>query len=640
MLNNKDTYLISKIKYLIVIIVLFLVVLLCSSTFMLYSNIDNSKTMQREELYKLYANQLLDATEYLTNEAYKYVATGDDIYYVNYINEIDNIKRRENAVKSLLELGVTEDERKLISETLDLSNYLIQTDYAVFNLMAMEKDEEARELIFGEYCEALRQKILGNYKTLTNDINLKMQLETSNTFRVSEISYMINVIVVFSTIVASILLLICFYKLRDESDTDQMTGLQNRNKYKEKIKNIIGANPDKFGALIYCDIDNLKFINDCYGHKDGDKYIYEVSNKLRVFDDDNALLARPSGDEFVVYIHGFESQEDVQNAITSKFGELKNSYFTTSLNTKEKVRFSTGVAFYPTDSTDVESLLQYSDYAMINMKKTSKGEVGYYEKDNFDRSTFNFVNRGYLDELLDKEMIDFAMQPIVDANTYEIYGYEALMRPQYGVINTPYLLLQLAKDEAKLDKIERLVFKKVLEKIDRNQDKLKNRLVFINSIADQILTKNELDNLNNKYPNIFEKIIVEVTEQEYVGEELIKVKTDTLREYVTSIALDDYGAGYSNEFTLLSGIYDIVKIDMKLVRDIDIDPKRQEILHSIIKVAEYANYKVLAEGVETESEVKILKELGVNYFQGYYFGKPDLEIKELNKDVLEKIAIL
>ncbi len=128
-------------------------------------------------------------------------------------------------------------------------------------------------------------------------------------------------------------------------------------------------------------------------------------------------------------------------------------------------------------------------------------------------------------------------------------------------------------------------------------------------------------------------MVVEVTEQEYVDEETIKSKVSILRENGILVALDDYGSGYSNEFTLLSGLYDIVKIDMKLIRGIDKDLKRQEILKSIIRVSEYNNYKIVAEGVETKDEVKILRDLGVHYLQGYYFGKPSLEIKGIDESV-------
>lgn len=638
--KKKNFEVVSNTKHLLIAIITIIIVLLCSSTFMMIANFNNTSTLERESNYKKYLNELTNANNLLVNEANKYVTTGDEIYYNNYIEELYTTKTREQAVKNLLELGVTSEEEEIITQTLENSNYLALTYIAAFDLITAGNYEGAQELIFSNYCNSIREKVSANYQILNDGISERLDTETKNTIRISIVSYVINLIIVIAVIILSVMLFMNFYTLRDNADVDQLTGLQNRNKYKEKINALIDKQPDKYGALIYCDIDNLRFINERYGLNDGDKYIVGMANSLKVFEDVSSVLARPSGDEFVIYLHDFNSKKQIMDYIYSKLKEAKNSYFITSKGVEEKVRFSAGVSIYPADSNEVDYLLNFADYALQNMKKTSKGEVGYYDKKKFDNSTFLLKNKGYLDELIENERLDFALQPIVDARTYEIYAYEALMRPQTEMIDTPFLLLQLAKSESKLDKIERLVIKKVLEKISKNSDKLKDCLVFINSIADQVLSKEELENYKTQYPDLLENVIVEVTEQEYVGESLLKAKTDTLRQFVSGIALDDYGSGYSNEFTLLSGIYDIIKIDMQLIRDIDIDPKRQEIVKSILKVAEYNKYKVLAEGVETENEVKILMNLGVDYFQGYYFGKPDLEVKPLSAEVLEKIKKL
>lgn len=638
--KKKNFEVVSNTKHLLISIITIIIVLLFSSTFMMIANFNNTSTLERESNYKNYLNELTNANNLLVNEANKYVTTGDEIYYNNYIEELYTTKTREQAVKNLLDLGVTSEEEEIITQTLENSNYLALTYIAAFDLISAGNYEGAQELIFSNYCNSIREKVSDSYQILNDGISERLDKETKNTIRTSIVSYVINLIIVIAVIILSVMLFMNFYTLRDNADVDQLTGLQNRNKYKEKINALIDKQPDKYGALIYCDIDNLRFINERYGLNDGDKYIVGMANSLKVFEDVSSVLARPSGDEFVIYLHDFNSKKQIMDYIYSKLKEAKNSYFITSKGVEEKVRFSAGVSIYPADSNEVDYLLNFADYALQNMKKTSKGEVGYYDKKKFDNSTFLLKNKGYLDELIENERLDFALQPIVDARTYEIYAYEALMRPQTEMIDTPFLLLQLAKSESKLDKIERLVIKKVLEKISKNTDKLKDCLVFINSIADQVLSKEELENYKNQYPDLLENVIVEVTEQEYVGESLLKAKTDTLRQFVSGIALDDYGSGYSNEFTLLSGIYDIIKIDMQLIRDIDIDPKRQEIVKSILKVAEYNKYKVLAEGVETENEVKILLNLGVDYFQGYYFGKPDLEVKPLSAEVLEKIKKL
>ncbi len=637
MFRHTDVDVITRTKILIAIIIVFVTILLFSSIFMLYATINSVTASQKEDSYNTYTNELLDASSYLSNQAYKYVLTGDKVYYDNYIEELEENKRREKAVIELFALGITRQEQDDISKVLEESNYLTEIEMSAFELMDMYKEEEAKALILDDYYQTLKQNIELEYKEFMEKLTYSRELESKHTYEMAILSFVINICVVIVTAIAAIYLLINFYRLRDESDIDQMTRLQNRNRYKEKINAIIKDNANKMGALIFCDIDNLKFINEHYSYKDGDKYIIEVANKLRIFEDNYSVLARPSGDEFVIFIYGFDDLDKMKNYIELKIGEIKSKKFVTSSGIEEKIRFSTGVSTFPLDAVDANHLIRYADFAMNGMKTTSKGELAYFDKVEFDRSIFLISNRGYLDEFLEKELLDFAMQPIVDAKTFEIIAYEALMRPQVDIINTPYLVLQLAKEESKLDKIEKLVMKKVLEKVHINHKKLGNRKVFVNSIADQCLSTEDIEQLYYKYPDEISKLVVEVTEQEYVSESVIKEKIESIRKVGCGIALDDYGAGYSNEFTLLGGLYDIIKIDMNLIRDIDVDLKRQEILKSIIKVSDYSGYKVLAEGVETENEVRVLMDLGVDYFQGYYFGKPNLEIKELSDDVLEKI---
>lgn len=635
---NHKNYL-KDTKILVGIILVLVCILLISSITLLKKFVESRRTIVREQEYDLYSSQLLEASDYLTNQIFSFVVNGVEENYENYITELEVTKRREAAVEGLIQLGVTKTEEDLINATLQLSDELALIEIDAINLVHGEDLSSAQSLIFCDNYDEYKDKIRSNYKVLKQGMQSRISAENELVLNSVYISFGITALVVIGIVIASILLFLNFFKLIEESDIDPLTGLLNRNRYKEKIKKLVSESPEKYGAMIYCDIDSLKFINDCYGHINGDKYLQAASDVLRVFEEYPSVLARPSGDEFVVYVHGFDSVEAAKNTIDEKLRKAKDTYFLTSLHVEEKIRFSTGIAMYPDDSTNVDELLVFSDYALFKMKKSSKGEVGYYDKVTFDKGTFLYSNKGYINTILEEELLDFAMQPIVDAKTIEIYGYEALMRPQLEVINSPFLLLQLAKDESKLDKIERLVFKKAFEKINNNIEKLRNYKVFVNSVADQMLSQEELKDYLKNTPDLLKNVIVEVTEQEYVSEEMLRVKTDMFKELGALIALDDYGSGYSNEFSLLSGLYDIIKIDMNIVRNIDADIKRQEIVRSLIKVSEINNYKVLAEGVETLEEVRILQQMGVHYFQGYFFGKPDLEIKALDDSVYEKLGM-
>ncbi len=644
--NNKNSKNIINVKEhridtkFLVSLILFLVVLLfLSTTFIFTQTLNTNSTVEREKNYRDFANQLIQTSDYVTNRVYFYVATGDKKYYDEYTQKLEETRAKNVTTFTLLELAPTEEEKKMLRDSIEIVKKLSVIETEAFSLVEEGKVEEAQKLIFtNEYVE-YKDQLHSYYAQIKAGISSRVEVESNRFMSLTKITYGISIIVVIGTAISIILLLLTLFRIKRESDIDPLTGLQNRNNYKQDIEALINNDKEKFGALIFCDIDNLKFINDCYGHSSGDRYIQATANIFKEFGEYKSVIARPSGDEFIVYIHGFDSKEEVVSIISDKLNKAKNSYFTTSLHIEEKVRFSTGIAMYPTDTNKVEELLKFADYAMYKIKKNSKGEVAYYDSTTLDKTLFLARNSGYLDEFLDKELLDFALQPMVDATTFEIIGYEALMRPQSDIISTPYLLLELAKAESKLDKIERLVMKKVFEKIRKNMDVLKDYKIFINSIADQVLTEEEFKVYKDQYSDILSNVVIEVTEQESVDYGILQIKSNMFKDAGALLAIDDFGSGYSNENSLLSIDYDIIKLDMNLIRNIDTDTRRQQIVKSLINFSDTHNYKILAEGVETENEVRELRNLGIHYMQGYYFGKPDIEIKGVSQTAIKFLEL-
>ncbi len=626
-----------KTKQIVTVILVLSLALALMFIVMFYMVMRTSNHYKLDEEYRQVTYDIVRYTDNITICINDYIISAGNSYCDNVNDLIDD---RNESIEKLISLGISEGKMKLIETTFEIIEEVTIVEDEAMKLVDEGNNLAAMDLINSEDYQSKVKLIHDNFDVLHLEVNDKLTVQGGRTVLWTFISLLSTVFITFITSCCALMLLYNYRQLKKLNDIDQLTGLLNRNNLNDKIKDIIYANPEKYGALIYCDIDNLKFINECYGHRNGDKYIQAAADSLKSFGEYDSCLARIAGDEFIIYIHGFESKVELVKIIKDKIDNALERHFTTSFNAQEKVRFTSGVAIYPTDASTVDDLQKFADYAMLKTKKSSKGEIAFYDKGEIDRSTFLLANKGHLDKFLEIGILDFALQPIVFADSFEIYGYEALMRPDYGVITNPLVLLQLAKEESKLDKLERFVVKNVVEKIIANVDKFDDCKIFVNTIADRMLTEEELQQYAYKYPELFTKLVVEITEQEYVDPDVLKEKTNRLKGFGALIALDDYGAGYSNEFTLLSGLYDLIKIDMKIVRGIDKDPKRKEIVKSIIKIAKINDYKVLAEGVETEEEVVTLRKLGVDYFQGYYFGKPDLEVKPVNPKALELLKKL
>ncbi len=619
-------------KFLIVMIFSLVMLLLFTTSVMFKQSIKTNNSLERELLYREYANQLADTSDYLTDRAYYYVSTGEKKYYDEYYVELEETKTMESTVESLMNLGITKEEEELIASTIEISNKLTEMEEEAFGLVQSGKNEEARKIVFSDEYESYVNEVHHSLNVLKNGFAVRVAAEGERVVILNKISLVISIIVGIGTLIAIMLLLSTLMRVVKESDFDPLTGLLNRNKYRQRIEELIIKDPKKYGALLFCDIDNLKFINDCYGHADGDKYIKATAKILGEFGDYSSVIVRPSGDEFIVYIHGFDKQEEMVRVINEKMENAKNKFFVTSLKVEERVRFSTGISIYPTDANNVDELIKYADYAMYKMKKNSKGEAAYYDGESADKELILAKNSGVLNEFIENESVRFALQPIVDAKTFEIYGYEVLMRPTINIIKSPMMLLELAKIESKLDKIERLTMKKVFELVEQNLDKLENRKIFINSIADQSLTQEEFRGFEEKYPDILKNIVLEIIEQESVDYDILKRKTDMFKKAGALTAIDDFGSGYNNENSLLANDYDIIKVDMNLIRDIDTDTRRQYIVDSIIVFSNTHNYKILAEGVETAGEARTLRKLGMHYLQGYFIGRPDFEVKDITDE--------
>ncbi len=431
-------------------------------------------------------------------------------------------------------------------------------------------------------------------------------------------------------------------KLEYERDYDLLTNLLNRRAFQTIIQDLFKT-PEKLkvAAFMMWDLDNLKYINDTYGHDYGDEYIKEAADVLKLFlSKKNSIVARMSGDEFYVFLYGYESKAEIEAIIEPVKAKIESSsLFLPDMN-DIKIRASAGIAWYPDDSTDYTKLIRYADFAMYTVKNTEKGKIADFNKDIYDRDSFLLHSKEELNKLIENELIHYVFQPIVDAHTGNVFAYEALMRPQSSTLRSPLEILRIAHAQSQLHQIESLTMFKAVRTYLQFPDQAAKRKLFINTLPSQILSGKNLEAFEDEFYDFLDNIVFEFMESERLDEKFTAKKLELFQKWNASIALDDYGTGYSSDSILLQLNPDYVKIDMSIVRDIDTDPNRQLLFENLSSFLKHKKTKIIAEGVETYAELKTLISLGVDYVQGYYLGIPEKspaiaslhaqEIRELN----------
>ncbi|MBO4899814.1 MAG: GNAT family N-acetyltransferase [Lachnospiraceae bacterium] len=231
-------------------------------------------------------------------------------------------------------------------------------------------------------------------------------------------------------------------------------------------------------------------------------------------------------------------------------------------------------------------------------------------------------------DIIDENKFSYALQPIVDARTGEIFGYEALMRTDFGVSVSPLTILDYATRKNQLYNIEKQTLFNVMELYEGKCGALGNKKIFINSLPGSQLGADDFAELRSRYGQYFDKMILEITEYTEFKDHELSSLLERSESGGFELAIDDYGTGYSNTSSLLRYLPSYLKIDRLLISNIHEETKKQHFVKSIIEFAKANGVKTLAEGVETGPEMRTVIELGVDYIQGYYTGKPSFEIIE------------
>jgi diguanylate cyclase (GGDEF)-like protein/PAS domain S-box-containing protein len=405
---------------------------------------------------------------------------------------------------------------------------------------------------------------------------------------------------------------------------DAVTGLPNRTLLNQALGRFLAENAQ--GAVFDIDIDNFKKINDAFGHSFGDKVIYKLARMLKKIDISDKFICRFSEDEFVVVVEELYEPEAVKKA-----AELMLNCFNAPLEI-EKSRFyltaSIGVTVYPADGKTLEEILKNVDAALFTAKTKGKNTITYFDK-SIRQSMHNKVEmEAYLRTAIDNAEFCLHYQPLVEAASNRIYGFEALIRwnsPKFG-LTAPLDFIKLAEETGLIIPIGYWVLRTACAFAATLHPKYPDIQVWVNISSIQLIQTDFVEWVKTiiETTGIPPYIIgIEITESVLMESfEGSVQKLVELKNYGLGIALDDFGTGYSSLNYLKKLPISLVKIDKFFIDDISGSNLENEITSQIVQLAHKMGLKVVGEGVETAEQMAFLKEYQCNFVQGYLISKP------------------
>ena len=425
-----------------------------------------------------------------------------------------------------------------------------------------------------------------------------------------------------------------------ERDSDGLTRLYARRGFRREADALF-LKPAvlKHAALVMIDLDNLKTTNDRFGHNVGDQYIQMAGRCFMENTPENTLCARMSGDEFTLLLYGYDSRETAREKVKELYQAIHAVDFVLPNGDNMGLSASGGVAWYPEDSTQLSELLKYADFAMYQVKRSQKGTYQEFNMALFEEHQIQNQRKLEFHQVLENEDINYFFQPIFECRQGTPFAYEALMRVNLPALRSPETVLRIAKEEGCMHDIEHITLFRSAACYDallRKEAVSPDALLFVNSIANECLTEEEETLYYELYGHLQSRVVIEITEAENMDMNLVRRKS-LAKGFSGLFALDDYGSGYNSEINLLELKPKFVKVDISIVRDVDKDANKQQIISNIVDYGHKRDMMVLVEGLETPEELKKVLELGVDLLQGYFLARPGEVPPEINPEALKII---
>ncbi|VAW40162.1 diguanylate cyclase/phosphodiesterase (GGDEF & EAL domains) with PAS/PAC sensor(s) [hydrothermal vent metagenome] len=414
---------------------------------------------------------------------------------------------------------------------------------------------------------------------------------------------------------------------------DNLTKLPNREYFYSKFKYFhnLAVEKQMFGTIIYLDLDRFKILNDSLGHRAGDELLKMVAQRISHITKVSDFCARLGGDEFIILAKKLKSS--IGLALESSF--VKSELILEALNRpyqledyEHLITPSIGISVFPTDNASIDQIIHQADIAMYASKEKGKNTITIYHETMVKMVGERLILEKAIRQAFDQDEFELYYQPQININN-EAHSVEALLRWRRS------LEFRITTEEL-IDTIEQIglthelghwVFDQTCTQLEQwAKQNCAVKSIAINVSAKQFHQKlftDQVISVIQSYNLKPSQIIIELTEAVLIEDiASIITKLTTLKAYGVRISLDDFGTGYSSLAYLKQLPIDQLKIDKMFIHDIASDKSSQHIVQTIIDLARSMNVEFIAEGVEIEEQFNILKQLGCEHFQGFYFSKP------------------
>jgi len=419
-------------------------------------------------------------------------------------------------------------------------------------------------------------------------------------------------------------------KLELMAHYDVLTHLPNRVMFADRFSQAV-AHSQRLGTWVgvcFLDLDDFKPVNDTHGHNMGDLLLIDVADRLRASVREEDTISRFGGDEFAILFRDINSHEQCEQLLTRLHQTLAEPYWIN--NHRIVISASSGIALYPMDNVDLDTLLRHADQAMYQAKITGRNAFRLFNPElNQQVMQKHHVVHRLREALLNDEFV-LHYQPEINMKTGEVIAVEALIRwqhPEQGLLFPGEFLSVMEGTELEFD-LDQWVIDSALRQLQQWQKAGLNFVVSVNIAANHLHTINFIQSLQqilSRYPDIKPAALqLEILESSALGDvqTLSRIIDECRHQVGVQIALDDFGTGYSSLSHLRHLAANSVKIDQSFVRDMLEDPNDYNIVDGVISLAKAFNRQVVAEGVETIEHGLMLLSMGCELAQGYQIARP------------------